>query len=411
MDVDSAKWLVFLLCAVCAWTGFFYKLKTLRRSQHDRAFVALLVAFACHGVTFVMALLTFSDAFDKFVGVPNFAVLCMHIFSTAFMGSVLVAIAYWTRPREQAVAQARRWILATIVVETAIIALFISALADVTKRSSHYFMHNAHQPIVMAYLLAFAVFGSIGTFEITRLGISFSSVANSLPWLKHGLRLTALGAAINFLYFMSRVMNVVGVRMGMDPVSWELVPIVLTGVGVPILYLGLTLPSWGPRVSAIPRSMSRYRTFRRLYPLWLAACEASPATTLIPPRPLLLDKIVLSDLSFRINRMAVEIRDAELALRDWFNPRVTEAAERLGRQRGLDGEELRALVDASRFAVALRDKNNARPVNPPGQGLESLALDSRSDEVRYLVKVATAFQRSPIVDQLKHEIGLHDPAR
>ncbi|WP_020672220.1 MAB_1171c family putative transporter [Amycolatopsis nigrescens] len=412
MDFSDAKWFVFLMCAVCAWTGFFYKLRTVRRSQHDRAFMALLVAFACHGVTFVMALLTFSDSFDKFVGIPNFAVLCMHVFSTAFMGGVLVAIAYWTRPREQAVAQARRWIVATAIVEATLIALFVSAMADVQKRSSHYFVDNVHQPLVVAYLLAFATFGSIGTFEITRLGISFSSVANSLPWLKYGLRLTALGAAINFLYFMSRAMDVVGVHLGMDLNSWELVPIVLTGVGVPILYLGLTMPSWGPRVSAIPRSVSQYQTFRRLYPLWLAACETSPEITLIPPRPFLMDRILLSDLSFRINRMAIEIRDAQLALRDWFNPHVTTAAERLGEEHGLEGDDLRALVDASRFAVALRDKNSsAHPATPPEEHLESPALDSRSEEIRYLVKVAQAFQRSPIVDRIKQEIGPYDPAR
>jgi len=162
------------------------------------------------------------------------------------------------------------------------------------------------------------------------------------------------------------------------------------------------MPAWGPRIG-LPRLLrwvEHYRAHRRLYPLWREQCEAVPDVLLIRPSPRLIDALAVRHLAFRLHRRVIELRDAQLALRPYLDPQVADTACELGRQAGVDGEELRAVVEAASLAAAVDAKTHRRPGSAPEEpaaasGGTDLGADLQS-ETAWLVKVATAY-RSPLM--------------
>jgi hypothetical protein len=172
----------------------------------------------------------------------------------------------------------------------------------------------------------------------------------------------------------------------------------LAATVVPVV-VGTTMPAWGSRVglARLLGWVGRYRAHRRLYRLWRALCQAVPNIALEPPVAAWRETLRARHLTFRVQRRCTEIRDAQLALRPWLDPQAAGAAEQLGRQAGLDGEQLQAVVEAATLAVAVQAKLAGRA--PPRErgavaGPGGSDLDSES---RWLGRVASAYLHSPVV--------------
>ena len=72
----------------------------------------------------------------------------------------------------------------------------------------------------------------------------------------------------------------------------------------------------------------------------------------------------------RLHQAVVEIRDAVLALRPYWDRRVLEAARRQADAAGLTGEDRAASVEAAVLAAALRAKAAGAPALGGGGTLE-----------------------------------------
>ena len=162
---------------------------------------------------------------------------------------------------------------------------------------------------------------------------------------------------------------------------------------------GTTMPAWGPHagIPALVDWLHRYRSLRRLYPLWLALYQASPQIALFPPVPFLADILAWRQLEFRLHRRVVEIRDGQLMLRPYRHPAAMEYARELCATAGLAEEEAAVVLEATDLAVALRMRAAGRvmgslaptPLAPAGANLES--------EAAALERVARCYRRSPLV--------------
>ncbi len=130
--------------------------------------------------------------------------------------------------------------------------------------------------------------------------------------------------------------------------------------------VGSTMPAWGPHagIPAMCDWYARYRSLRRLYPLWAALYRAQPEIALLPPPSAIQDALVFRDLGFRLYRWVVEIRDGYLLLRPYLDPDALAAATDLCAQAGLTSDTTQAIVDATSLAVAL--KYQARGAVPAG---------------------------------------------
>jgi hypothetical protein len=167
--------------------------------------------------------------------------------------------------------------------------------------------------------------------------------------------------------------------------------------------VGTTMPTWGPRVG-LPRLLcwlGRYRAHRQLYPLWRDLCQAVPDVALVAPTGAWRDQLWVHRLKFRLHRRIAEIHDAQLALRPYRDPQAAETATTLGRQAHLDGEDLRAAVEAAILRAAVYAKTHARAELVTGEPMATpdgteLGADLES-ETAWLGKVAHAYARSSVV--------------
>lgn len=381
------KGVIFPLCAVASWLVFAGRIQVLRKNWRDPAQVTLAAMVALLGVAFTAAVPPISAGLDRLVGIPNLAAFCIHVAAVASSFAVQILLLYWVFPPELAWPRVR-WRLCWLGAVLAVMAVLFMA-AGVRERAPHFLLQHADHPLVAAYMLFYSGALTLGLVVNAQICWRYSKAVGG-PWLRRGLRITAAGATVTLGYCAARITDVVAVQFGADPAGWEFLVPLCAGVGTLLSFLGLTLPAWGPRVG---RRLTQYRNHRQLYPLWLALYRAVPEIALRPPPSPLVEWLILRELEIRLYRRVIEIRDARLALRPWFDPAVRAEVEEQGRLAGLDGEALAAVVEARQLAAALR----ARAAGDPEQATadESLPDQGGSDiagEISWLVQVARAFK-------------------
>jgi len=384
------------IAAVVAWAAAGYKLRDLIRNPREPALIALSGAFVALAVTFTLSTPVVWVAVDRWAGFPNLVTLLSQGCVMVFAATVQVLLLFWSYPPERAWPKARRRLIAAGIVVTLMVGLFLSA-PRTEERPTDFVARYAGEPHIAAYLLIYIAAFAVVQTELTVLCLRYAR-AGGRPWLRRGLRITAAGAVLGLVYCVARLADVIGAPMGLDPMRWEVVARLSAGLGVLLPPIGWTIPSWGPRLSAVGGWFGRYRAYRRLYPLWAALYAATPDIALDPPASALADRLTLRDLKFRLYGRVIEIRDGHLALRAYLDPAVAEAARREGEAAGLDDERLRALVVAAQLRAALDAKaRGATPAEPVDEPLGRPGGADLSDEIASLVRTSVAFARSPLV--------------
>ncbi|MEV4436703.1 MAB_1171c family putative transporter [Streptomyces sp. NPDC049555] len=401
--MGDVKAVVFPACAALCALAFLYKVRDLRHRRNDPALRALLVAFFCKGVSFTLSTPLVARAVDVAVGVDDLGALGIHLFGgVASSAAFLTAIVYWVYPSEEARRRALVRLLAAAVVAVAMVGLWITAKhGGQQQRSAHYLLQNAHRPAVATYLLLYVSAFGAGMIEIIRLCLRYGRVAGR-QWLRRGLHTTAIGASACLVYCLNRLFVLISVQCGLDPLEWELLTPVANGTGIFFLVAGLTMPSWGPRVSEGRRLARNFVAYQRLHPLWHALSTAVPGIALDPQAGNPLARLLPGGTDFRLYRRVIEIQDGLLALRPYTSPAVIAAARQSAQEAGLAGDALRARVQAVSVAAALRAKRDQRKQpdgEPASVGPEAAGGGGYADEVAWLLKVARAYSALPAMER------------
>ncbi|GAA0610183.1 hypothetical protein GCM10010174_29440 [Kutzneria viridogrisea] len=126
--------------------------------------------------------------------------------------------------------------------------------------------------------------------------------------------------------------------------------------------------------------------YLRLRPLHRALRQVNPEAVLVSRRKWF-------DPHHRVRRAVLELDEWRWALTSRFDPAVRDAADSLGRQAGLGGQELAVVVEAAQLKAAL-SSTATREREPDGAAADGTGL---AEECAWWLAVARAYRHSPVV--------------
>ncbi|MFE9554989.1 MAB_1171c family putative transporter [Streptomyces sp. NPDC006703] len=383
------------LCALTALLALTYKLRDLLRTPRDPALAVLCGVLALSALSLTLSQPAVWSLLDRLLGYPNIAALLAQCSVVLLITGQQVVLIYWNSPPRQARRKIGvRLALALLVLGT-LVCLF-TLLAPDQRKPRGFTLHYVHEPLYSAYLLLYIAAYVHGEIVVARLSRRYARLAPQ-PWLRRGLNLVCAGATLTLGYGTIRLLNIVTTRLPWKPDSLEWLAWLCGDAGTLLIHIGWTMPGWGPALTTAHRSLRAWRRFRRLRPLWEALSNAAPSIVLETAARPWRSRYSLQALEFRLYRRVIEIRDGQLALRAYAGPEAGRRAREHARTAGLDGADLRAAVEAALLATAIQAKETGRPptLAPPHGEMPGTA--GLADETDWLIKVAVAFQHSPVV--------------
>jgi hypothetical protein len=385
------KVLLYATPPVLLWWAVLGRVPAIRRRPNDPVLRSYWSALLCLAGAVTVLIPSIQLPVDRVVGVPNLALLVGHGLALGCATSAQAFLLYSSSPPDEARPRVRRqvWLLVGTLIAMAVLftvgqtqhATFDLFSGDVTA-----------WPAVLFWLLYLANLG-LALINAVRLiwrwrWASLTDRADRADRadrdvLRVGLGLLTAGAAVGLVYVGYHLVFLVASQRGQtqrlgDP---QLVTQGLSAASVVLIVAGFNMPTWGPRVGLVRwlRWVGRYRAARRLYPLWRVLWRAVPSIALEPPSVWWRDALTLrGGVSFRLQRLCVELRDGQVKLRPWRDPRAATTAQELGRLVGLDGEALEAVVEAATLLAAAQLRRRAAAIGEKlgrRAGLDGEALE------------------------------------
>jgi hypothetical protein len=176
-------------------------------------------------------------------------------------------------------------------------------------------------------------------FAYTIASITFASwrwaAKADVPWLRRGLRLHTVGCVFGLVFCIHAVGYQLAEAVGLTPAWPELTAEgALVALCLLPAFVGVTAPTWGPRLDSLARAARHYRHRRLLYPLWARLSDG--VVTLDPPKTVWHDRLRLrpSAQHALVYRRVIELWDGLLAR----HPAMSGST-------GLDGPDLAGDID------------------------------------------------------------------
>jgi len=396
--------LVFLTVATIAFCTAIIKIRAFaRRPESDPALRAMCGFLTALGLAFLFLSNTAQSITNGLF--PNLGRLLGNAGTMIAAYATLALLVHLTySPAARSRLRVRFITLAVTL--TAMATLFFAT----PRPESHGVFGSAYatEPTLASYALLYAIYLSIALIDLLVLCWRYARRLPERFWLRLGLRLDAFGCFLGLVYAVEKAIYVGNEWAGLDllfphhagPCTSPFTPapcgfsIGLPATAVLVIIIGVTIPAWGPRIGAPFAWIRRRGDLRKLEPLWRALQEASPhlAFTTVDDRH--------ADTAFKLYRRVIEIRDGQLALRPYRDPALTTAATQAARNAGLTGAELHATIEAAEIAAALtaaRSAEHPEPLDDPPPVSGAPAGTTLTAETAWLVRVAEAFTRSPIV--------------
>lgn len=382
--MNTIRTLCFVVAALSSYAALVYRLLQARRNWRDSAYRTLVVTLVLQCLTFTMGAVAMGGG--GLLGVGNLAILVMHLAAVAFCVSAQIILLRWAAADEEARRKSRYWVITGIGLDVLLTALFL--LADGTGRPASDFDTGSGQPLVLTYLLVFVVSQAVPCVTIFRQCGPYARMTDRTE-LRQALRLLSVAAVILFLYCTARTVNILTAAAGVDIGAWKLASNIFSAVGIALLSLSLTRPSWGSPAVRFLEWVDSYRSYRALYPLWRDLYESSPDIVLEPPGASVSD---VSDLDYRLHRRVIEIRDGWRDLR----PYIDRTGGASGAPApGASAESRQAFAEAARIRQALHAKRLGTAPDDNGDAgvFEDRDTDNFAAEVAWLTQVASAYSK------------------
>ncbi|MEV6596725.1 MAB_1171c family putative transporter [Actinoplanes sp. NPDC051346] len=387
MDATST---VFLFCATAAWIAVGYKMLALRRDPRNAALWVLTASIALPATGFTVAAPIIYPHLGRVSGIPDLATLIVYGCIMGYGIVVSIMLLLWYKPARQA----RRAGAALLALYGAALAAMVALFVSIDTHAEHPTdFDETYGPTAAggAFLL---VYVSLHATGLTATAVRSHQFARHVtrtgghPWLRRGLRTVAVGSWAGLGYAVCKSIFVVSAWSGVYLPQVSKLGVLFACLASPPLAAGLTMPSWGPKLTAGTAWIRKQRQYRQLRPLWNVMYRAVPGIALEQPTA---GWAALRDLDFRLYRRLVEIRDGRLALAPHL-PETVDGAEQLAATQQLPVEVVREALRLRAAADRVRAAELARPV-PPGTGVTP--APDRSDDVDWLIQLATALDRIP----------------
>jgi hypothetical protein len=383
----------FLVSAGSSYVAFLYRLCWIRRGRHDVVYRALIVTLALQCMTFTMGAVALAS--PVLLGVRNLGILFLHLSAVALCVSARIVLLLWAEPLAKVRDRIRYWIVTGIALGAVLAVLFFAGGAPRLPEAA--LDVGSDNPVIEIYLLVFIVSQAVPCALIYRQCLPYARIAPN-PWLRRSLRLLAAGAAVLLLYCVARTINILSPLLGINIGNWQVVASIASAVGIVLLSLSLTMPSWGAHLSSLRRWVDDCRSYRALYPLWHSLYKAFPAIALEPP------SAAVGDMQYRLHRRVIEIHDAWRILRPYMSQLDAVAHSRAAGAGGDEAEQ--AAIEAMRIkcAIAAMESGRIAAVQPAhgthgthgahgAHGASERDSASFPAEVFWLARVSEAYAR------------------
>jgi hypothetical protein len=273
-----------------------------------------------------------------------------------------------------------------VLLVAAVVAVVFAALADPEDYSAAFFARYRSAPVAAWYLATYAGYVLAMVTAVTVLSWRWSRLASD-PWIRRGMAVGATGCSIGVVYSAVKVAYIVMERVGINPPTHEMAvtgPLILTAV--PLALGGLTVPGWGPRITALVRWVTRYRAYRDLQPLWSALVERFPHISMD------LGRSGLGNLDLRLHLRVVQIWDARRALAGYCDPAAHDRGRHEAVRKGLTGDALTAHAEAAMLADALQRHTRNHRVEANDQLPAVVDAPDLAGNVAWLRRVSGSFR-------------------
>jgi hypothetical protein len=284
-------------------------------------------------------------------------------------------------------------VLGSLAAGAAITLILLAPIHDVY--TFHFWKKFASQGYVSWYLAIFLISFGVALMEIGRHSWRYANDAAHSQWLRRGLRLTAVGAYIALGYCLCRGIYLFALQshVRMEFLVDMAIPFVC--LGQTLIYVGLTMPSWGPHLTRYWTRRSQLRSCRSLYPLWSALYQAFPGVSLHSPSTERDSHHAMNDAGDLLYRRMIEIRDGLLVLRPYLGSQEAAVPDIAAE----DSFHRRSVAEAQRIhrglSARLRDE---RPEVSAGM-VEISGADTAMDELAWLIALSGAFAQLLPLDQ------------
>jgi hypothetical protein len=325
-----------------------------------------------------------SDAIDQHTHIQTLGILLSDLTAMLAVCASQIWFVYHTTPTEIARRRTPLCCAGFIGVVVVVVAVF-AAFPPTSANDARY------RYLFICYVFVSAVAAVVFGFRYGAL--------TAKPWLRMGFRVIALGgiAVIARLAFLGYVLVTADLGHPPRPI-YAVVDGLLTVTGLLIVISGMALPSAGEFLEVVLHAYRCHRADRRLSALNQHLTSATGTTSAVP-LPIGREWNPLQDAEFRLCRRVVDIRDAQLALRGYADPRARQLATERSDALGLPDHERGPMIEAAVIAAAIRAKQAGEPPQHNTTmtlSAENGSTDTLLEEASWLEHVGRALRSSEI---------------
>jgi len=208
-----------------------------------------------------------------------------------------------------------------------------------------------------------------------------------------------LGACAGLLWATWKTAVLIINRISPQPVKSEaLITALLSSTAAALIALDAVIPLVIRYIRNTLRRMRTAQHHRDLEPLWREVHQALPEIELTP--------VELGEEDFGVYHRMIEIRDANLALRVHFHPKVRSWVIEATHHQNITGDELEVIIEASVIAGAI--EAHAAGVryhtDPSTAETPHIGTGDITTERDRLIRVSQAFAHDPVVQQMRERV-------
>ena len=378
-----------------------YRLHAVRWRDRGRWALAGAVFFSAVGQLVEVAAV--AGRLDALTHVPNVYRLIAYLCAN-FIGVCEAVLVFHWAPGGRAGRRLRARLVFAVACTVGYLATFVAG----NDPGNRFTVEHVRSPAVALFLLIYVAVQISYLGDVMVVAWRFSQVTPR-PWMRAGLRIAATGGAIGVLEALVKASYVVVGLAGGHPHGEEAVGSTIVMVASVFLLVGWSTPALEPLLESVRTWLVRYQAQWRLYPLWLALYTAIPSIGLEPPTNRWAATWSPRDVRLRTLRRLIEIRDGRLTLAPSAHPDVADIAHRRGREAGLSGTALDAVVEAAVIASALQALRRGGTASVTTEVPEIKGFNELGAEIAWLCAVAQAFTGSSVVTAANDACGTLSP--
>lgn len=373
--------------AVMCWLAVAFFLVQFRNNTRDFGRIALITAFTLEGIGYALDSPSVGEAITMWSGIPNVTRLITIIAAILWCAAIVIALSYWHDSPGQRKKTTRLWLrLAAVALVVVVVVWFRASLSQTTVPLATKIGTNGW---AAATLIIYAVALIVGLMKIRSLCARYAN-SSQKSWVTRGLKLVRWGADVNLGYACVFLAGVIAPFFGTTIPHWHVIVVPATVTSTILGVAGFTLPSLGPELIDIRRSLTDMRAHRALEPLWEDLVLGNPHIA--------LRESDRRKISYRLYRRVVEIRDGITHLAEFITP--DEAAS--------DSDPARTAAEQLRRAMTEKTVHRGADYSA---GFAPLVGDnpnaSVDEEIRWLCELAKHYAQ---LDKKTHHANVSDPA-